>query len=103
MNKLFVDRGDVYLHMCADTMGVLGTFIGNVASVFKPPNQGYVRDLGWRVWLVFDVCLYRPPEPKRKREPAHVSEKSVAAPGLLGEFRALYRLNEKIILHCSIS
>ncbi|RPD66149.1 hypothetical protein L227DRAFT_488798, partial [Lentinus tigrinus ALCF2SS1-6] len=36
-SRLFIDQGNIRLHMCADTMGALGAFIGDLSSAFKPP------------------------------------------------------------------
>ncbi|EIW60338.1 uncharacterized protein TRAVEDRAFT_63914 [Trametes versicolor FP-101664 SS1] len=35
--RLLIEQGDLRLHMCADTMGALGAFIGDLSSAFKPP------------------------------------------------------------------
>ncbi|KAI0748137.1 hypothetical protein C8Q80DRAFT_1120684 [Daedaleopsis nitida] len=62
--RLMIDRGDLRVHMCADTMGVLGAFMGDLSSAFKPPST-------------------ESPEPKRKREPTNVSHKPPSTRGLL--------------------
>ncbi|KAI0709250.1 hypothetical protein C8Q76DRAFT_654887 [Earliella scabrosa] len=75
--RLFINNGHLRIHMCADTMGTLGAFIGDLSSAFKSPNTGSV-------------------EPKRKREPANVSEKSASSRSLLASLdeQAFRRLPE---------
>ncbi|KAH9946106.1 uncharacterized protein BXZ73DRAFT_86295 [Epithele typhae] len=62
--RLFIDRGDLRLHMCADTMAAVGAFGGDLASAFRPP-------------------VVESSEPKRKREPARVNDKPTPSRGLL--------------------
>ncbi|KAI0721077.1 hypothetical protein C8T65DRAFT_601842 [Cerioporus squamosus] len=76
-SRLLVDQGNIRLHMCADTMGALGAFIGDLSSAFKPPAT-------------------ESSEPKTKREPANVSEKPPSSRGLLASLdeQAFRRLPE---------
>ncbi|CDO68278.1 hypothetical protein BN946_scf184799.g5 [Trametes cinnabarina] len=76
-SRLLVDQGDLRLHICADTMGVLAAFISDFTSAFKQPGQN-------------------PPEPKRRSEPANVSERPTDSRGLLASLddHAFRRLPE---------
>ncbi|PIL24008.1 hypothetical protein GSI_13759 [Ganoderma sinense ZZ0214-1] len=76
-SRLIVDQGSLHLHMCADTMGALGAFIGDLSSAFKPPDA-------------------EPSEPKPKREPTNVTERTASSRGLLASLdeQAFKRLPE---------
>ncbi|KAI0636957.1 hypothetical protein C8Q77DRAFT_1095313 [Trametes polyzona] len=76
--RLLVEQGDLQLHMCADTMGALGAFIGDFSSAFKGPAPG------------------TPPETKRRNEPANISEKPAQARSMLASLddHAFRRLPE---------
>ncbi|KAI0647065.1 hypothetical protein C8Q79DRAFT_1009211 [Trametes meyenii] len=76
--RLLIEQGDLRLHMCADTMGALGAFIGDFSSAFKPQTPE------------------TPPEVKRRNEPANVSEKQTPARSLLASLddHAFRRLPE---------
>ncbi|KAI1795867.1 hypothetical protein LXA43DRAFT_989826 [Ganoderma leucocontextum] len=76
-SRFVVDRGNLRLHMCADTMGALGAFIADLSSAFKPP----------------DVA---PSEPKPKREPTNVTERATSSRSLLASLdeHAFKRLPE---------
>ncbi|TBU50794.1 hypothetical protein BD309DRAFT_907025 [Dichomitus squalens] len=76
-SRLAIDRGDLRLHICADTMGALGTFISDLSSAFKSPDV-------------------EPSEPKPKSEPSNVTERPTPARGLLASLdeQAFRRLPE---------
>ncbi|KAH9854243.1 hypothetical protein C2E23DRAFT_754086 [Lenzites betulinus] len=77
-SRLLVEQGDLRLHMCADTMGALGAFIGDLSSAFQSPAP---QD---------------PPEIKRRNEPANVTEKPKQARNMLSSLddHAFRRLPE---------
>ncbi|KAI9064447.1 hypothetical protein FKP32DRAFT_1685733 [Trametes sanguinea] len=76
--RLLIDQGDLRLHMCADTMAALAAFIGDFTSAFRPPEPEI------------------PPEPKRRHEPANVSERLTGSRSLLASLddHAFRRLPE---------
>ncbi|KAI0670368.1 hypothetical protein C8Q78DRAFT_1035864 [Trametes maxima] len=76
--RLLIEQGDIRLHMCADTMGALGAFIGDFSSAFKSPTPE------------------TPPEVKRRNEPANVSETPTPTRSLLSSLddHAFRRLPE---------
>ncbi|KAI0807392.1 hypothetical protein C8Q74DRAFT_59220 [Fomes fomentarius] len=75
-SRLFVDKGDLRVQLCADTGGVLGAFIGDLSLAFKPPSP-------------------EPVESKRKG-PVNVTEKPPSSRGLLASLdeQAFRRLPE---------
>ncbi|KAI0336552.1 hypothetical protein GY45DRAFT_1291461 [Cubamyces sp. BRFM 1775] len=77
-SRLLIDQGDLRLHMCADTMGALGSFIGDFSAAFKTPSSE------------------APPEEKRRNEPAQVTEENVQPRSLLSSLddHAFRRLPE---------
>lgn len=81
--------------MCADTMGALGAFIGDLVSAFKPPNVEYVHSKIY-LSLRFKLCI-SPPEPKRQREPARVAEKRTAARNLLCQPFSIFSLEHRVL------
>ncbi|KAI0780919.1 hypothetical protein BD413DRAFT_660017 [Trametes elegans] len=77
--RVLIDQGDLRLHMCADTMGAMGAFIGDFSSAFKSPTPDRT-----------------PPEVKRRNEPADVSKKPAHGRTLLSSIddQAFRRLPE---------
>ncbi|KIK57741.1 hypothetical protein GYMLUDRAFT_75350 [Collybiopsis luxurians FD-317 M1] len=61
--RAFIHRLALRLHLCADTMGVLGDFISDLVSAFKPPSE------------------HQTPKPRRK--PLVISEEKQNADGIM--------------------
>ncbi|KAL7283400.1 hypothetical protein ACG7TL_002830 [Trametes sanguinea] len=76
--RLLIDQGDLRLHMCADTTAALAAFMSDFTSAFRPPE------------------METPPEPKRRHEPANVSQRPTESRGLLASLddQAFRRLPE---------
>ncbi|KAI0831319.1 hypothetical protein BC628DRAFT_1312257 [Trametes gibbosa] len=76
--RLFIEQGELRLHMCADTMAALGAFMGDLSSAFRSPTTP------------------EPPEARRRDEPADVSEKPTQVRSMLSSLddHAFRRLPE---------